>query len=82
MKENMENLTEINELWSGKNKIRLLQNLSHLLKLRLLSIQSNRLTSIGDGLRYNVQLKELYLSHNGFEVKIMTYIVFFSQSEV
>jgi len=40
------------------------QNLGALKKLRLLSIQSNRITRI-EGLENLVNLEELYLSHNG-----------------
>lgn len=42
------------------------QNLSTLSKLRILSIQSNRLTKL-EGLSSLSSLEELYLSHNGLE---------------
>ena len=81
--ENLENLTSIEELWLGKNKIAEIkvgriqpapyftpigyadvrQNLSTLTSLKLLSIQSNRLTSIS-GLSALTNLEELYISHN------------------
>jgi Leucine-rich repeat (LRR) protein len=41
------------------------QGLDAQVKLQKFSLQSNRLASIGDGLRHCVQLRELYLSHNG-----------------
>lgn len=40
------------------------QNLDKVVKLRLLSIQSNRITKI-EGLDALVNLEELYMSHNG-----------------
>jgi len=42
------------------------QNLSALKKLKILSIQSNRLTVI-EGLEELESLEEIYLSHNGIE---------------
>lgn len=42
------------------------QNLSKLSKLKILSLQSNRITKI-EGLDQLVSLEELYLSHNGVE---------------
>ena len=65
--EGIDKLTNITELWLGKNKIRALQGLDSLINLRLLSIQSNRITQIGNGLKFNVNLQELYLSHNGLQ---------------
>lgn len=41
-----------------------LQNLSGLGKLRILSIQSNRITKL-EGLEVLPELEELYISHNG-----------------
>ena len=41
-----------------------MQNLGALKQLRILSIQSNRLTRI-EGLEELTELEELYLSHNG-----------------
>lgn len=80
--ENLEKLTKLEELWLGKNKIRALevsrrerdgggarltgQNLGTFSSLRILSIQSNRLTKI-EGLDGLVNLEELYLSHNGLK---------------
>merc|ERR1712154_382548 len=43
------------------------QGLDCLVNLKLLSIQSNRITKIENGLRYNVKLEQLYLSHNGLQ---------------
>lgn len=43
-----------------------LQNLDKLVKLRLLSIQSNRITKI-EGLEELLNLEELYFSHNGIK---------------
>jgi protein phosphatase 1 regulatory subunit 7 len=57
-------LVNLEELWLGKNKITKLQNLSALSSLRILSIQSNRITAI-EGLDELHNLEELYLSHNG-----------------
>ena len=42
------------------------QNLSELRKLKILSLQSNRITKL-EGLDQLVSLEELYLSHNGVE---------------
>lgn len=64
----------------GKNKIRTLEvgsislsevdayikNLSTFSHLKILSIQSNRITKI-EGLESLVALEELYLSHNGLK---------------
>ena len=67
------------ELWLGKNKIRTLevgpqslresigadeQNLSTFSNLKILSIQSNRITKM-EGLESLTALEDLYLSHNG-----------------
>jgi hypothetical protein len=75
----LDTLTCLEELWLGKNKITELrvclyrgrlstktdnrQNLSTLQNLRILSIQSNRLTSLA-GLESLSNLEELYVSHN------------------
>lgn len=40
------------------------KNLQHLTKLKILSIQSNRITKI-EGLESLQNLEQLYLSHNG-----------------
>ncbi|KAI4242288.1 MAG: hypothetical protein LQ352_007272 [Teloschistes flavicans] len=76
--ENLNGLTSLEELWLGKNKITELkvlhrsdvgyptdglQNLSSLVNLKILSIQSNRLPAI-TGLESLVNLEELYISHN------------------
>ncbi|WFD32273.1 protein phosphatase regulatory subunit Sds22 [Malassezia sp. CBS 17886] len=73
--ENLGHLEHLTELWVGKNKIpsltvRLpawrgsLQGIASLTNLRVLSIQSNRLTSL-DGLQTLTALEELYVAHNG-----------------
>ncbi|KAG9016641.1 hypothetical protein FRB90_002708 [Tulasnella sp. 427] len=59
-------LVNLEELWLGKNKIIKLENLAHLCKLRILSIQSNRIVKL-EGLEGLVDLEELYISHNGLE---------------
>ncbi|KAL8685527.1 MAG: hypothetical protein Q9218_007706 [Villophora microphyllina] len=77
--ENLENLVGLEELWLGKNKITelkvlafgaaglcgidALQNVSSLVNLKILSIQSNRLPAI-TGLESLPNLEELYISHN------------------
>jgi Leucine-rich repeat (LRR) protein len=47
-------------------RLNTLQNLDNLIKLRLLSIQSNRITKI-EGLENLANLEELYFSHNGIK---------------
>jgi Leucine-rich repeat (LRR) protein len=44
----------------------IIQNLSTLKKLRIISIQSNRITKI-EGLEELTELEELYMSHNGVQ---------------
>ncbi|KAI8553781.1 hypothetical protein RHMOL_Rhmol05G0043100 [Rhododendron molle] len=61
--ENLQNLTILQELWLGRNRIRAI-NLCGLKCIKKISLQSNRLTSIA-GLEECVALEELYLSHNG-----------------
>lgn len=72
----------LEELWLGKNKITRLevchpisgnvttahhvQNLDALKRLKILSIQSNRITKL-EGLEHLESLEEVYLSHNGIE---------------
>ena len=46
--------------------IAIFQNLSALVKLKILSIQSNRLTKL-EGLEALSNLEEIYLSHNGIK---------------
>lgn len=60
----LEQLTNLEELWVGKNKIASLEGIESLRNLRILSIQSNRLTSL-DHLETLSKLEELYVSHNG-----------------
>lgn len=91
------------ELWLGKNKISemkvfhsfpssiqtidLNQNLDHLTNLRIISIQSNRLTRI-TGLSSLPNLEELYLSHNdvrdlcGLESNTALRVLDFSNNQV
>ncbi|KAL3895102.1 MAG: hypothetical protein SGCHY_004898 [Lobulomycetales sp.] len=58
-------LQNLESLWLGKNKITSLQNLP-LPNLKILSIQSNRITSLDpDALAGMPNLEELYISHNG-----------------
>ena len=75
----MDTLTGLEELWLGKNKITeinvgmihpmcdsllmIWKNISSLHNLKILSIQSNRLTQIS-GLSDLSNLEELYISHN------------------
>jgi protein phosphatase 1 regulatory subunit 7 len=65
--EGLQQLKMLEELWLGKNKITSLAGgcLAGLPKLRLLSIQSNRLTSL-DGIEEVAEtLEELYVAQNG-----------------
>ncbi|PIA42792.1 hypothetical protein AQUCO_02000320v1 [Aquilegia coerulea] len=61
--EKIETLTNLQELWLGRNRIRTV-NLCGLKCIRKISLQSNRLTSM-TGFQDCVALEELYLSHNG-----------------
>ncbi|KAI7728179.1 hypothetical protein M8C21_001952 [Ambrosia artemisiifolia] len=61
--ENMQNLTNLQELWLGRNRIKSI-NLCGLKCIKKLSLQSNRLISM-KGLEECTSLEELYLSHNG-----------------
>ncbi|XP_068343134.1 protein phosphatase 1 regulatory inhibitor subunit PPP1R7 homolog [Pyrus communis] len=61
--ENLQNLTKLQELWLGRNRIKVV-NLCGLKCIKKLSLQSNRLTSMA-GFEECVALEELYLSHNG-----------------
>lgn len=65
--ENLDELTNLESLFLGKNKITQLNNLQSLSKLKLLSIQSNRIVTIAN-LDKLINLEELYLSHNGIQV--------------
>ncbi|XP_010493045.1 PREDICTED: protein phosphatase 1 regulatory subunit pprA-like [Camelina sativa] len=61
--ENLENFTILEELWLGRNRIKVV-NLCGLRCIKKISLQSNRLTSM-KGFEDCVALEELYLSHNG-----------------
>ncbi|KAL1189198.1 phosphatase 1 regulatory inhibitor subunit PPP1R7-like protein [Cardamine amara subsp. amara] len=61
--ENLENFTNLEELWLGRNRIKVV-NLCGLNCIKKISLQSNRLTSM-KGFEDCVALEELYLSHNG-----------------
>lgn len=61
--ENFQNLTNLQELWLGRNRIKVV-NLCGLKCIKKISLQSNRLTSTR-GFEDCVALEELYLSHNG-----------------
>ncbi|KAL9128236.1 MAG: hypothetical protein Q9217_003052 [Psora testacea] len=70
--ENLETLTGLEELWLGKNKIMELKtgrwtdgrkNISHLQNLKILSLQSNRLSRLS-GVSNLPNLEEIYISHN------------------
>ncbi|KAL0735477.1 hypothetical protein Bca4012_011687 [Brassica carinata] len=61
--ENMENFTKLDELWLGRNRIKVV-NLCGLRCIKKISLQSNRLTCM-KGFEECVALEELYLSHNG-----------------
>uniref|UniRef100_A0A6V7QQR5 Protein phosphatase 1 regulatory subunit 7 n=1 Tax=Ananas comosus var. bracteatus TaxID=296719 RepID=A0A6V7QQR5_ANACO len=63
--ENLANLTNLHELWLGRNRIKTV-NLCGLKSIRKLSLQSNRLTSMA-GFEECIALEELYLSHNGIQ---------------
>ncbi|RDY00858.1 Protein phosphatase 1 regulatory subunit 7, partial [Mucuna pruriens] len=61
--ENLQNLTNLQELWLGRNRIKAV-NLCGLKCIKKISLQSNRLTSM-TGFEGCIALEELYLSHNG-----------------
>jgi len=65
--ENLDELTNLEELYLGKNKITCMCNLAKLTILRISALMSNRLTRI-EGLESLVNLRELYLSNNGITV--------------
>ena len=60
-------LTQLEELWLGKNKIESIQGLDTLLKLRRLDVQSNRLTAVENLQAVAPRLEELYLAHNAID---------------
>eukprot|EP00466_Bigelowiella_natans_P001572 jgi/Bigna1/78269/fgenesh1_pg.53_\ len=59
-------IANLKELFIGRNKITELKGLE-LKSLEKLSMQSNRVVTIGDGLKGLPMLQELYLSHNGIQ---------------
>ncbi|KAH7511969.1 hypothetical protein FEM48_Zijuj12G0040300 [Ziziphus jujuba var. spinosa] len=61
--ENLQTLTNLQELWLGRNRIKVV-NLCGLKCIKKISVQSNRLTSM-KGFEECIALEELYLSHNG-----------------
>lgn len=61
--EGLQNMTILQELWLGRNRIRTVE-LCGLKSLLKISLQSNRLTSML-GFQECINLEELYLSHNG-----------------
>lgn len=64
--EGLETLTNLQELWLGKNKITEIVNLAPLTNLIRLDVQSNRLLALG-GLDALTNLEELYIGHNAIE---------------
>lgn len=54
-------------LWLGKNKITEVSHIQQMVNLRQLDVQSNRLTTLGDGIRTLHNLEELYLAHDKIE---------------
>jgi len=65
--EDLSGLTNLEELWLGKNKIERIQGIRNLKKLRRLDLQSNRLTKIENLLTQVDTLEELYLAHNAID---------------
>lgn len=62
--EGLETLTNLQQLWLGRNRIDKICNLHALTNLRQLSLQANRLEAM-TGLGALPALEELYLSQNG-----------------
>lgn len=62
----IQNLTQLKELWLGKNRIKTV-DMCHLTGLTRISLQNNRLTSML-GFQECVLLEELYLSNNFISV--------------
>ncbi|CDY39147.1 BnaA07g01430D [Brassica napus] len=67
---NMESLTKLEELWLGRNRIKVV-NLCGLRCIKKISLQSNQLTSM-KGFEDCVALEELYLSHNVDDIQSLT----------
>ena len=63
----LEGLSQLKELFLGKNKLAEISGLASLTSLTRLDLQSNRITTIGEGLRNLTGLTELYFAHNGLE---------------
>ncbi|KAK7349790.1 hypothetical protein VNO77_07470 [Canavalia gladiata] len=61
--ENFQNLTNLQELWLGRNRIKAV-NFCGLKCIKKISLQINHLTSMA-GFEGCIALEELYLSHNG-----------------
>lgn len=59
-------MTNLTQLYLGKNKITKIENLDQLVNLECLSLQSNRIVKI-ENLDKLINLTELYLSENGIE---------------
>ena len=64
--EHLDALTNLQQLWLGRNRISQIHNLATLTNLRQLSLQANRLESMA-GVGACVGLAELYLSQNGIK---------------
>jgi protein phosphatase 1 regulatory subunit 7 len=62
--ENLSTLTNLKNLWLGRNKITKIEGLDTLTQLKRLDLQTNRIVSL-EGLNGLVSLEELYLAHNG-----------------
>lgn len=60
----IENLSKLEELWLGKNKITSMKIPTSLTSLRLVSLQSNRLSEWDESITELPALEELYLGHN------------------
>jgi protein phosphatase 1 regulatory subunit 7 len=64
--ENLDSLTQLQQLWLGRNRISEIANLRSLTNVRQLSLQANRLESMA-GVGVMLGLEELYLSQNGIK---------------
>lgn len=59
----LQQLTSLQSLWLGKNKIEKIEHVGQMQVLKQLDVQSNRLTALS-GLEELSSLRELYLAHN------------------